>query len=319
MTKKLQAYANKIININLHIKKIYDKLYEYEIKGENNPEKLNELIDNLNICNSVLNRCYKEGNLSISKCDELVNYISNKKSNSTEENMVFNKIIIDLDDIESILSAEGVIALNNEDYKHIKSLGYNNPIEFIRKVLSNKISIERALRTDVLSENLYFIEQLINNKNYKKYKDRLIYAKYSLCFISREIENLMINNSFKVPKEIYLSSKMVSEYLDSKDEYEIYRKNYAEEIAYSAIEDILTVKDEEYNKDNIIVNSLIKQSLLRAALLLLDDKSINDINYDFHALADEEENKEKSIGYIIDGFKSVNSDRNKRLVLSLNK
>ena len=94
---------------------------------------------------------------------------------------------------------------------------------------------------------LSILEDFINNNNYQIFKNQLINSKYNLSFTNKEIEKNLVNNSFSIPKEIYISSTLITEINGLPQKvYEVLTDSYVLETIKEQMIAILEIGDMDY-------------------------------------------------------------------------
>jgi len=90
------------------------------------------------------------------------------------------------------------------------------------------------------------------------------------------------------------------------------------------IEDLLKMKDSDFNNEKGQILLIIKQCLLRGYFLLMEDETIEDVDDKFHSILGEDEYLDEhyydvtSEQTIITSLKMVENDKNKKMVLKVN-
>ena len=101
------------------------------------------------------------------------------------------------------------------------------------------------------------------------------------------------------------------------------KENYCFNGVINEFEYLMEKKDSDYQGDKGQILLILKQCLLRAYYLLMENETIKEVIEEFHFILsdnnyiDEHFDDEKSEKMIIDSLKLAEKDKNKRLVLTI--
>ena len=325
---------NKIIKVTTTINNIYNQLFNLENHNKENNDQYRKAINNLKIASLVEDDLYERLNLNYEKIiaideylfsdfneellDDLEN-IANQNYNNRIlhriKNILFNKFLTDYKTINP-----------NEVIKQMEDCNYKNPSK-VFDYINNSI-VDKIIKKDILNAYLVFLQEYINKDNQlhknQVFKTYLLNSKYNVIFINKDIEKEMIDSNFNIDEFIYIGSKFIADVLESSiNMYEATKNNLAEEICMTQFANLLKIEDQDYKNIQNEITSIISTSLIRAALLLMDDTNITNVNYNFLELIESEEDLEEKINNTISQqiiencFKKNKNDINKVFTLSL--
>lgn len=323
-----------LIKTTTFIDKLYNKLYELEINGNKETEEYIETIKclNKNICyeNAIYDDLTYENCIAYFKyiySTEITNTFLSDRDSLLEQNYS-NRII------RRILSTLNFKILSNpvhlqeilEDKikNYVSDLDDENANSIIERSANVSIQIKNSLDKDLLNMYLSILEDFINNNNYQIFKNKLINSKYNLSFTNKETEKNLVNNNFTIPKEIYIVSTFVTEINGIPQEvYEALTNLYVLETIKEQMIAILEIGDMDYSNVSKATTSILRQSLMRAAISLLSENNLSSISSIF-----EEHTKSKSYinnhsfdniskELIASSLQNIKIDRNKQRTLSL--
>lgn len=327
---------NKLIKLTSSIDTLYKKMYELEINDKKQTEEYQKTLDSLSGYLDLEKRLYDNSNLDFSKCIAIVKFIINKKMPDEILNDV--ESIMQQDYNNRILRRMLNIFSNKilENYETIKEMLPKEIINFMEqieipdsdKVLSqtiySSIELEKAFEKDMLNGFLVFLQEFIEGNDYKNYKNDLICAKYNTAFITKSIENDLINNNFDISKNFYINSRLVADLTKMDLElYNMLKNSYGLKESNKQISEILKIGDMDYSELKKVITSIFRQCLLRVNLLLMNDEFIENVNNDFYEYIkdgkylDRHSDDRISKQLIINCFNSVETDKNKPFILSL--
>ena len=272
-----------VIKLSEAIEEVYAVLYQSEI---NNKEfNINSLLLALNLEKSK----YKEFNLNLSKCVAWCNYLLEEKLCQNYIDIYKNLMELDYKDrvimrvikiVADIMYENKVKQATNSVKMQLEEKGYYIDDEIIKRYLCNDNMLEDAMLMDVLRAYLYFLQNCIEDEKYSDIKDYLISAKYNMSFLLHDIENLLVANDFKIPKDLYLNSKFVSDLLNFDDDhYNSHKNSYGKDLAFDNALDLLEITDREFNDKEGKICAVLRKCMINASLLLISDKDIENLNY----------------------------------------
>ncbi|MEG1306146.1 MAG: hypothetical protein RSD00_02895 [Bacilli bacterium] len=143
--------------------------------------------------------------------------------------------------------------------------------------------LESEFIKDFYSSVLTMIDKRLKDPYYKDYYGALLKCKYDIAFCVKEVEKESVDNNFVSPKQLYLSSLLLSDILNiDKKEYDNKRKQFMSDYAYSVINLLLSYDDEEYldyqEQDKIIITSTFLISLL----MIADEDTLEEIKENYY-------------------------------------
>lgn len=228
-----------------------------------------------------------------------------------------------------------LITIMQQDKSFHKSIIPDEFIEILSRLANNitkntliqgiekNIKVQSSLDTDINSIFLSILEESINKKEYQQYKEELIKAKYCIATSNKELEILLLESKFNIPKHIYTNSKIINELLlEGELSYDIIRFTELKVRAQAEINKLLNTKDKEYNNPETYINSIIISCYIRALFSLMTSKEINDFKAELHEKTNsfeylnEKHNNKISENIIINCFKVFNQDKARIRILS---
>lgn len=326
---------NNLIKTTSSLDTLYKKMYELEINDKKQTEEYQKLLDYLNISLEVEDKLYSEANLSYSRCIAIVNFILNKKLPDKFLNDVESIMQQDYSNrvLRRILSV--LVHKILEDYENIKEMlpneiidlmhqiGMPNPDKVVSHAIYSSIELQKAFEKDTLNGFLVFLQEFIDGKDYRFYKNDLISAKYNTAFINKSIESEMVNNKFEIPETFYVNSRFVADITQTDLElYNLLKNLYGVKESTKQISEIIELGDMDYSNSKKAITSILRQCLMRANFLLMSDEAISDVNYEFHEFVEDKKYLDRhphdriSEQLIVNCFKAIKKDKNKPCVLS---
>lgn len=327
----------KIVKITSDIEKIYMQLYYLEINGMKNKQEFNHLLNTLNLAIKTEKKIYSNIYLPYEKIDYIMWYIyENKlKPDSPDEieslikqkydNRIFRRIITTLrkktiynDKFIQCVFPKDIFEIINR-YEAKKSDG------LVMRKIHGCVDLREAIENDTFNIYLILLQEFIDNKEYIMYKNELIRAKYNMAFIDELIEKKMIENKFEVKTPLHLRSGIVADLHEINiDIYKLLKNSIGEKSAIHQISELLIVYDREYDDSEKIISSILRQCMIRANLIIMNDESIMNINNRFKNLIQSRlyysSHPEDHIGeeHVNKCFQLVKKDKEKTITLSLN-
>ncbi|MDO4963756.1 MAG: hypothetical protein Q4E75_06665, partial [bacterium] len=163
----------------------------------------------------------------------------------------------------------------------------------------------------------------INQEKNKNVKNKLIKSIYDIAFISKNLEQDIIENKFELFNPLYITSGFVSDINNiSRHEYNIFKKNNIKDIANYQIAFLLNICDIDYNSINKYIESILRKALLRTCFTFLNENDLEDLNISFRDYIDSKNFLDKhpydkiSKSEIINCFKKINKDKEIPKILS---
>ena len=308
------------------IESLYKKMYNLEISG-NKDEEFDKLLDYLNLALDVEERLYQEANLDYRKCLSYIHFIIEDKTDgdfpSDVESIalqnynnsalrrvatrLMHKVIFDPLFKRDITPSQMVDLM--------KMIGMDNVEERLSNAIYTSIELQKVFEKDSINALLYFLNQAI----YKgEYKDRLIVNKYYVSFLYSFVELDMIEKRFEIPDELSFNSKAVSDLLEVKPfVLNALKNNDGDAAASRQIGELLQISDEDYDDPVKASSSIIRQCILRAAFLFMDEGALEELNIKYNDFIESDaylkkHSKDKnSIEAIVKCFRKIEKDKDK--------
>ncbi len=318
------------------IDNLYNRLYDLEVNNQKETEEYQRLLKELISEVNNEEKQYNEYNLDFDKCTAWLNYLSGSELSNismTDFESIVNqnysdriirritkvlikKIISDYQKIKEMLPEEITSIINELDFP--------NKDEIISQSIYSSTEVQLTIEIDILMAYLTFLEDYLN-KN-EPYRLDLISSKYNAAFINKDIEKTMISNNFNIPSELYINSKFVADLTKMNPlAYDLTIGHHATKVATNQIVQIIEINDTDYKIPKRAVTSILRQCMMRAAFLFMDNESISGVNSIFHEVIESEiylskcPNNTITESAVINCFKSIKRDRNKLRILSFGK
>lgn len=287
MNKNNEEKLNELKDISDMIRTSYIKLEKLEIDGKQNTKKYYETIEYLKSQIEMEENVYRKYCLNYKDAHSLAiivkkelfnkNELGSLKSLTAENNSILNGKFDD--------ALERRILYKLIEYMGKDTNGTLNQIinkEPVLAILSNiDPSIENELeKTSLISSSikydtyilvLKYLEEYINNDKYKSIRNTLIKIKYNILYTKTITEYSLINNSFNIPKDITLTSKLVCEY--NNDNYQMYIDVLLADNVINIMNDIASLDNERINNTEDI-NTIMKICFFKAYITLLSEEII---------------------------------------------
>ena len=313
MNKDEYKIVSRLVDIGDKIKNLYYQLYKLELTKISETDKIIlELKKYLQIEKDIYDELEQNPDLN----NNILNYFT-KNYNKDFEEFDFFKQLITFDDSIIVIR---IIAKLSKNY--IAGLG---------KLLSNQdysifSSIDDSFKTkrNILLDIVRCFLSIIESKTELNIKELLKKSKYTISYLYPEIEEEMINTSFKINYNPYISYKMFCQFNGLPKEIINTTTNlYCSEYYVSTINSMLQYTDADLIDKTIKSELIVSQSFLRAIFILLDDETIMELNSALHDMIDDEDmqdilqNKEKIVDMIINAYRKVKKDRAIPKIISL--
>ena len=332
-TKEELTLIESFLKSSQNIKNIYDKLEELD---KNNLKNNKEYITQINRLKQEIikeNNKYKNANLTTEQKTKIIELLANNHNSSKKENI---NLIINQQDNDLITRRVFNILVNqtftNIDYtkKNISTnllklqnsydLSINNNKNC--KEINNYTKIQIAISNDIYLVFLNILEETLNLWKYSQYKKDLLKSFYSTLFINKNIEEQLINNNFNINDNIYISSKLINDLLKSNSTiYNIITSISVEPQLETHIQNLLNIKDYEYNYPSINIYSILTECYIKSLLTFLPNDRIQYLKKQFHYLITNhtyQKNNRNSQEIIINCFKTIKHNQSKKRIISLN-
>lgn len=291
LTSEDKNFINKATNIGKEIFYIYEKLANLEIDGKDtdnieyrkNVEKLRKLV-------SLEDSIYNMEILGKNRLRNLIDYLNSIKEtenmNDFINTRIINRLIIKLDKY-------------NKD-----------PIVYLTSSISD----------DLENITLLFSNDYINNPKYLKYRNDLIKTKYIRIFLDNKLEKKCLEDNFNISNNVYLSHKLVSDYLEFDERFlNTYKMEYLSLFILSQSSVIASLSDKDLDSYFENMKALISKLTLKSALILLDSNLIDKMYHEILNSNDNSNNSNHSKSYIIlkEAFEEIEDDKKKISTVSL--
>ena len=308
INKNEKNKIKELIQYSRNIEFLNNQMCELEINGLKNSDRYEKLLNSFKLINILENKIYKS--LSFSRFNDLIKYV--KSFIKFKQNEKYERFIFGNAKDNDIIRVLNIL-------RNIESKRYINPTTKNKNCNDQKIvkaKIMNAIEVDFFNCFLYFIQESINKSDNVNIENNLIRAKYNIIYQNKDIENMLISNNFEIPSDLYLSSEFVSKFFNynMKEFYELKNK-WSSDIATVQIFKLIEISDKDLEKLPINLRVIIRNCLLKAALMVINDDNIADVNYVFHELVDNKKFKEKypnvnlSIKMVINSFNSMRKNK----------
>ena len=197
--------------------------------------------------------------------------------------------------------------------------GIQTTQDLVLNSVKNYVIINQALKNETLNTFLVFLKEASADKQYIKFRNKLLKVKYDIIFVNKEIETEMLISNFDVMNFMF-DSEITADILNFDDNlYNILKRDCGLDISTYQLLELLEVSDTDYDNEKNNIVAILRQAYMKSGFLLLDDNDLSDINYEFHELIEESyDSKEDniSISLIIKTFKNIKQDRKKYKISS---
>jgi len=313
---------------------LYEKLYELEIAGLKSSEEYKNHLEYLTIALEVEAEQY-EG-ISLDRSQDIITFLdsevipmdfmddvecvlSQKNENRAVRRILAilgNKVLLDDNFVKNVIP-ECIMDI-------LYAIGMPNPEETVAHGINVSVQMNKVLQDETMNTFLSFVQEAIEDTNNQPFIAELLKVKYDIAFINKSVEAGMLTNNFDVQKSLMLSSKLTSDMLGIQDRlYELLKNGYGISVMTYQISEMLQISDLDYSIKNKAISSILREAIMRSALLLMDAEAIMDINTDYHDLVDDPKNAQIyeyskiSQSMIIRAFKKTKEDKEKYPVLSI--
>ena len=247
--------VKELVMVYCEINMIYIELHELEINNKKNSDRYNCLI-------SLLKK-------DLCKEKEIFNLISIDEEFDYEE---LYSLLEKCTDKPFNIRAEDYVT--NEDI-NIKDMDE----EFFSEIIED---IKYSKLYSACSMNMYLIylsllQEYAYSSSFSYLRDKILNYKYYNSFINHDIESILIDSNFNIDRVNYINLDFIIDILGLDDGSKIVL-DYCKDTIKTTIDQIMSISDSDYNDDNVLVSSINNQSMLRASLLLLNDRDYNKID-----------------------------------------
>ena len=312
----------ELLEVTNSIKELYKRLYNLECEGKKESEEYRKNLEYLKIAIEVEDGIYDE--FDILKVEKMYNFLL--KQHEINEHFILKRIVNNIND-KFVINEDWVLDLFPEELVDSVYESHNEKTEEeLMQFASGFLEVYKSLNKDISEGVLVFLQEYINKNNSSDIKDELIKRKYNLLFTNKKLEASIILNDFNISNLIYSNTELISCYalINNETLKKIKDVFLADEITKEFLK-ILDGDELGYDIEDIRVYKIIKQCLLRAYFVLVDDEFLSELNYEFHNLIEDEfyikNHSEYQIGeeIIINSFKCATKDKEKLSILSVSK
>lgn len=326
---------DSIFRVTETIERLYEGLYNLEIKGLKNSEEYNRKLNLLKIFLKQEEQLYNDVKFDKNKVYSWLKYIKiaknvgclgnnfdsviyGKYENKTIRR-IYNKLykelhIINLNIGDYLNNGFTFVSLGNENNSNLEKLIYNLAITY-------KDKIEEEVDKDFKKTFFTILNEYINDQNYLSVRDKLIYTKYYFSFIFSKSEEYMLRHSFSVPADTYLLSKMESSNLGDlfTESFEDVKDDFCNDLVTKYI-NILIDQFENMESDLAVI---ICKTFIRALLINMSYSRVKKLKDDFESSLNRLDSNllqnSKYFGWnlVNECFNSINKDREKVKLISL--
>lgn len=279
-----------ILRNNKNIERLYKKLYTLEIEDKKETLEYTKLLDYLSIVIEVEDKLYKEANLTLEKALSWAKLLFNCKPNNSfitienimkqnYDNLIISRIINKLLTIITQNNHELLMCQNKELTNIMTMLGINVLKIDKKHTLCKSITMKNIIENNIYYTFLSILQEDIENPLQKTFKEKLIIAKYNTLLVNKNIEAYLLKNNFNIQINTYIDSESTSELLQiNKQLYQIVKNTIACALANKQIYKLLEINDTDYNNIEKTTSSILRQCMMKAALIFLTKEEINNIN-----------------------------------------
>ena len=265
-------------NIADMIRLSYLKLEKLEMEGKQDTKAYHETIEYLKSQIEMEENTYKRfcstyeeaRSLAAIVCKRLYNDddIENKNSITLENGSIFNG---KLEDSNNKRILDKLMDYMDKDTKGtLKALTNADNMVALLSIINSSLETEIARTSAILKS----IKYDINDDKYKNIRETLIRIKYYIIYTKTIMEYSLINNSFELPKDIILTSKMVHEYNTPENigEYEDNTDTVITNNTIVIMNDIVALNDSEITDPNNIC-AIMKICFFKAYMTLISSST----------------------------------------------
>lgn len=275
----------RLLKININIDTIYKKLKILEIENKKETDEYVKHIKYLSLLIEGEKDFFKEVNITSSKALTWLKILLKAQENSSNTN--FGNRVVD-----RIINS--LLCIISNDYNFLINLS-TKELENLLKILGlefkeNTLTKEQIVHCIILKSNiekdikfiyLSFLEEQIKIQKSKVIKEKLIISKYYMIYANKDLETLILTNNFIIENTSYTSSKITKDILNIEDSiYDFIINLIGSSITIGKAYELLEINDLDYNEKEKKSTSIICQCLLKAAILFVDDITLNNIKKD---------------------------------------
>lgn len=218
-----------------------------------------------------------------------------------QEKRLFNRFYNEFEDARSykVLDNGNLFTKRMIDY-----MDFNQLLNM--EIVNNKteeelFNIKCARLYGTCSKNVFlmylsFLQEYIDDNNYRNIKNKLLSFKYYNAFINHDVEKCLIDFNFKISKVNYMDLYLVAGLLRiDSNECDSIILDCLKDTLEVTIRQILSIKDIDYNEMDKCAISLNNQAMLRSGLTIINNSDF-DKNRDWlFMIIDSLSNKDNKI------------------------
>ena len=331
LTSKDYEWLKNIMKNNESIDAIYKKLCELEINGQKDSDEYKKYIDYLKIALEVENNIYATGKINFYNGSALVNYIIGERMPDDFLNDRESIIAKDYNNrvIRRVLkNLIGIVASDYETVKKymiptqlvefMKYIGMEDADQSVSNALYSSVQMKDALDQDISNGFLTILRELTNSSKYAEYKNELIASKYHIAFIEPNTETLLLNNSFELPDGFYPNTSFAATVTETPEELlEQIKNTQGIQEATHHMMGLIRMHDGDFEDRDKAFSSILRQSFMRSAFMLVSEDVLGEYNYHFHDFIESDTylkdypNDNVGVQMVVDGFKLIDTDKKK--------
>ena len=318
------------------INKYYQTLIELECKGLFGTDEYLNTIKLLNDVREKESKLYSTSKITAKLCKALIAFAMQTKIPKDFSTNIESIVSLDSKYLTSrrVLTKlqmrlmddtdEMIHMMPNGIKEVMSSLGETDIENILKTSVPSSVKIHTALETDMLTLFLSYINESIGIKSFDTFKEQLIKTKYMTAFIEPTIESSLIDKNFDIGNEIWLNSKVISDFNRVPDDvYNAFRNIFGIEIANEQLEKMLSVGDYNYYDSNKNLEVMLRGAMLRAALFVVSRDTAENIQDNFNTYTSSVEYE--AVGYsrkiseaiAKEAFTKLPKDKEKHKVISL--
>lgn len=323
-----------LVKISTNIYNLYLKLCKLETSEKKDSEEYRKYLDYLSIYIDVENKIYEESELTLERILSWAKFLFNFKIEgkfNLEDVMTKKELDINTLVIYRILNVlltkltkcnNDLFTLSDKEISNITlMLGITNENKYNKH---SNILLNKFIEKDFFYLLLSYLQEYIDDKKYKLFRQMLTMSKYNAIFLNKDIENFEIINNFDIPNSLYIYSRINSDLL--KINFETYTQIislFARNIADNEIYELLEIEDIDYNNISKSSTSILRQCMIKSAFMLMSSKTADEVNLVFREYIDNEEYIELdmknsiSTNLIINCFNDIELNKSRIKILSL--
>lgn len=324
----------KILKTTRSIQTIHQKLYNLEINQQENSNEYQNYLNYLEITKEVEDKQYQDLNLTYEKSIAYLGYIIKQKGNCSYSTI--SQYLIE--GYQEFDPCYRVISKLNERRRNLeigmpltipKDFTGNFNLLFLDYLQKEKIEdnhiknqLLRSIENDLDEAYFHFLMEYLNHGEYSFLRKNLLKAKFDYIFVKDDLEKITTSSNHSFVETISIVA-----YLNQMNEEELANlKNIkAFSLAMCELTNLLNLGDCDYQNNNILLSSVLRQCRLKAAFLFLDDLNLEEVYQNFHQVIEDPmfikcHPKDKiSILFIENCFQKARQDKEKMITLSFSK